>query len=266
MKRIGLVAGGGKLPIVFAKKAHEKGITVIGFAIQDMALSEFDGECDRAHRVSIGDIKKFIFLLIAERIKEIVLLGKVDKTIMYRYLKKGEKAKQILETAKDKSDYSLLDRFTKELKKIGITVVDGMEYLEDLFPKKGVLTERKPNSKETEDIEFGAKIAKEIAGLDIGQTIIVKDKSVVSVEAMEGTDKTIERAASIANEGFSVVKVARPKQDMRWDVPVIGPDTVRCIAKNKGSILAIEKGKMFLVDQEDCVRIADENNISIVVL
>jgi len=265
-KRIGIIAGAGDLPIFFAKKAKEKGTKVIGFAIEEMASPEFDAACDRTHRLGIGQIKKFILLLFTERIKKIVMLGKVDKSIIYRYMNKDDKAKEMLKESKDKSDYTLLDKFTSELKKIGVDVIDGVEYLKDFLPSKGILTNRKPTDAELEDIKFGIKTAKEVARLDVGQTIIVKNKSIVSVEAMEGTDSTIERAAKICGEGFSVVKVARPMQDMRWDVPVVGVDTIKIIAKNKGSVLAMEEKKMFLVDKETCVELADNKNISIIVL
>ena len=265
-KRIGVIAGAGDLPIFFAEKAKEKGTKVIGFAIEEMASPEFDAACDRAHRLSIGQIKKFILLLFTERIKKIVMLGKVDKSIIYRYVKKDGKAKEMLKKAEDKSDYTLLGKLTSELKKIGVEVIDGVEYLKDFLPPKGILTKNKPSKTELEDIEFGVKKAKEVARLDVGQTIVVKNKSIVSVEAMEGTDSTIERAAKICGEGFSVVKVARPMQDMRWDVPVVGVDTIKIIAKNKGSVLAMEEKKMFLVDKEACVELANSKGISIIVL
>ena len=266
MKRIGLIAGGGRLPIIFAKEAKKNGVQVIGFAIDEMASREFDSVCDKTHRLNIGQVTKFIFLLLAERIKEVVLLGKVDKSVIYRYLKKDEKAENMLKEVSDKSDYTLLDKLTNELKKIGITVIDGTEYLKGLFPPKGVLTSKTPTEKELEDIDFGIKKAKELAHLDIGQTIVVKDKSVVSVEAMEGTDKAIERAGSICGEGFTVIKVARPHQDMRLDVPVVGPGTISTIAATRGTALAMEENKMFIVDKEKCVEIADKNGISITVL
>ena len=265
MTRIGLIAGGGELPIIFAKEARKKGVKVIGFAIKEMALPEFDASCDRVHRLSISEIKKFAFLLLAERIKKIVMFGKVDKSVIFKDIHRDEMAKSVLEKSKDKKDYSILDRITHELGKLGVEVINGLEYIPDLLPAKGVLTKRTPSEKEYEDIMFGFKMAKEIARLDIGQTIVVKNKAIVSVEAMEGTDSTIERAARLCGEDFAVIKVSRPDQDMRWDVPVIGPNTVEIIAKNKGKILAIEEKRMFLVEKEACAELADSNDISIVV-
>jgi DUF1009 family protein len=266
VERIGLIAGKGKLPVIFAKEARKRGVKVIGFAVKEMALPEFDSSCDRAHRLSIKNVKKFLLLLVAERIKKIVMLGKFDKSIIYKDIKKSEEALRVLGESKDKNDYSILDRVTSELGKVGVKVISGLEYMGDFMPEAGVLTKSKPSQAEYEDIKFGFKIAKEIAGLDIGQTVIVKDKSIVSVEAMEGTNRAIKRAALLCGEGFTVVKASRPGQDMRWDVPVIGPETIKLIAENKGKALAIEEKKMFLVEKEASIKLADENNISIVVI
>lgn len=267
MERIGLIAGGGELPIIFAKEARKKGAKVIGFAIKEMALPDFDTACDKAHRLSIGQVKKFLFLLLLEKIRKIAMLGKVDKSLIYdNSIKMDERALKFLNNAKAKNDYSILEKVTAEFKKLGIEVIDSVEYLSHLFPSKGVLTKRRPSEKEYEDISFGFGVAKEIAGMDIGQTVVVKDRTVVAVEAMEGTDRAIERAAALSGGGFVVVKVSRPKQDMRWDVPVVGPETIRLVAVNKGKALAIESERMFLVEKDTCLKLADKSGISIVVM
>lgn len=267
MERIGLIAGAGRLPIIFAKEARKKGAKVIGFAIKEMASPDFNDACDRVHWLGPGQVKKLLFLLIAERIKKIAMLGKVDKSIIYgNLIKKDKEISDFFKSSKDKKDYTILDEITSEFQKRGIEVISGIEYLADLLPAKGVLTKREPSEKERDDIFFGFKIAKEIAGSDVGQTVIVKNKAVISVEAMEGTNQTIKRAAKLCPEGFSVIKVARPNQDMRWDVPAVGPETVELIARSKGKVLAIEEKKTFLVEKASCVKMADENDISIVVV
>lgn len=266
MEKIGLIAGGGELPIIFAKEARKKGVKVIGFAVKEMALPDFDTSCDKIHRLSIKEVKKFLFFLVVERVKKIAILGKIDKSIIYRDIKRSEEVLRVLDESKDKNDYSILDRITAELKKVGVEVISGLEYMGDFLPSRGVLTGKSPSEKEYKDIKFGFKIAKEIARMDIGQSLVVKDRSIVSVEAMEGTNRTIERAASLCGEGFTVIKVSRPEQDMRWDVPVVGPETIKLIAENKGKVLAMEEKKMFLVEKEVCIRLADKNDISIVVM
>ncbi|MFH1593406.1 MAG: UDP-2,3-diacylglucosamine diphosphatase LpxI [Candidatus Omnitrophota bacterium] len=266
MDRIGLIAGGGRLPIIFAQEARKRGAKVVGFAIKEMASPEFDSACDRVHWVSIGEFKKCLLLFIVERIRKVAMLGKVDKTIIYSDIKRDYEAASLLKSVKDKNDYTLLDRVTHELSKRGIEVINSTDYLADLLPQKGVLTKRVPTKEEGEDVAFGMKMAKDLARLDIGQTIVVKSKAIVCVEAMEGTDRTIKRAKELCGGGFTVIKVSRPQQDMRWDVPVVGPETLSLIAEHKGKALAIEEKRMFLVDKERCAKIADDNGISIVVM
>jgi len=266
MQKIGIIAGGGRLPSIFAREARRRGDKVIGFAIKEMTDTDFGKSCDRVHRFGIGEFKKGLIFFAMERIKKIVMLGKVDKSVIYSNIKKDKKASEFLDTTAEKSDYALLDRITSELAKRGVEVIDPAEYLSALFPPGGVLTERPPAGGIKEDMEFGYKVARELARFDIGQTVVVKDKFVVSVEALEGTGPTIERASSLCGSGFTVVKVARPNQDMRWDIPVVGPDTLELIARKKGNAIALEKRKIFLIDKETCLGIAGRNNISIVVL
>lgn len=266
MEKIGLIAGGGKLPVIFAQEARKKGEKVVAFAIKGMTSPELGEFCDKVHWLGVNQIPKFLLLLVAERLKKIAMLGKVDKSVIYKRLPKKKEKLNLLEASKDKSDYGLLDKITREFEKRGVKVINGIEYLQNLFPPKGVLTKKHPSKEDLLNISFGFKIAREMARLDVGQTVVVKDKTVISAEAMEGTDQTIERAAKICKEGFVVIKVSRPNQDMRWDVPVVGPDTVKLIVKNKGSALAFEEKKMFIVEKETCVKLADDHDISLVVI
>ncbi|UCD55147.1 MAG: UDP-2,3-diacylglucosamine diphosphatase LpxI [Candidatus Omnitrophota bacterium] len=265
MEKIALIAGGGRLPIIFAEKARTQGAKIIGIGIKGMASSDLGNFCNRTHWLDPREIKKLFLLFIIERIKKVVMLGKVDKSIIYAKINKNDKTLNILKNSENKSDYAILEKVTSEFEKRGIKVINGIEYLSDLLPSKGVLTKRVPTQKEYDDISFGFKTAKEIARTDIGQTIVIKDKSVVSIEAMEGTDRTIERAAKLCT-GFVVVKVSRPQQDMRWDVPVVGPETIKLIVENKGKVLAMEEKRMFLVEKEASIELADKNDISIVVM
>ena len=256
----------GKLPLVFAEAARKKGVTVIGFAIKDMALPEFDRACSKVHWFGTEELAKFAFLLLAERVKKIAMFGKVDKSVIYRMFNKGKALPEFLKKAADKRDYSLLEKITSEFKKVGVEVIDGSEYLKELSPPKGVLTKKRPSSEEESDISFGLGMAREIARLDIGQMVVVKNKSIVSIEAMEGTDETIKRGGALCGKGFSVVKVARPDQDMRWDVPLVGPDTIKAIASADGGVLAIEDKSMYMMEKDTCLELADRNDISIVVI
>jgi DUF1009 family protein len=266
MGRVGLVAGSGSLPVEFVKSAREKGDTVVVFALQGMASSQLEREADKVYWMNIGQYKKFVFLLLKERIKRLALVGKVSKNLIYKEEVYDEEAKALLKNLRNKKDYSILEEVTRHLSRIGIEVIDGMRYLSHLLPDKGVLTRTMPDARIEGDIKIGHDVAKKIAGMDIGQTVIVKDKAVVAVEAMEGTDAAIARAREIAGGGCVMVKVSRPNQDLRWDVPTVGPETMTRLSENGFSALAIESGKMFLVNKEETVRVADANGIVVEVI
>lgn len=268
MERIGLIAGSGNFPMLFAKEAKKKGAKLIAFAIKNLTSPDFSDFVDKVHWIDASKFKiqKFILLLLTERIKKMIMVGKIDKSFVFRQLKNNnEDIDSLLKDAKDNMDYSILDEVTKRLNKIGIEVIDGLEYLKDLMPQKGVLTKRFPSEREWEDIEFGSKIAKELARFDIGQTITVKDKAVITVEAMEGTDEVIKRAGQLVGGDFTVIKVSRPHQDMRWDVPLVGFQTLMAMIESKARVLAVESQKTFFIEKAKVIREADLNNITIAV-
>ncbi|MEI6863564.1 MAG: LpxI family protein, partial [Candidatus Omnitrophota bacterium] len=175
-------------------------------------------------------------------------------------------ARAVMGKIGDKKDLSILNGVANALKKVGVEVIDPTVYLKALVPSKGVLTEHKPSDKEMDDVKYGLTIARELAKFDIGQTIVVKDKTIIAVEAAEGTDATISRAGSLVKDGFVVVKVARPDQDMRFDIPLIGPDTLSSIERAGGTVLALESDKTFLIDKEELVKRADLRHIAVVIV
>ncbi|MBU1894204.1 MAG: UDP-2,3-diacylglucosamine diphosphatase LpxI [Candidatus Omnitrophica bacterium] len=265
MKKIGLIAGGGQLPLEFVKRAKSRGEKIIVFALQGMALSDIEKEADKVYWLRIGQYAKFAFLLVKEKVRHLAMLGKVNKNVLYREEYEME-AKNSLDKLKTKKDYSILREVTRHLSKIGVEVIDPAKYLEHLIPQKGVLSHVSPSESIKKDIEFGYSAAKQLADMDIGQTVIVKDKTIVAVEAMEGTDVVIERANEIAGRGCVMVKVSRTNQDPRWDVPTVGPDTMKKLVENKFSALALEHAKMFLIDKAEMVDIADGNGIVLQVI
>ena len=267
MARIGLVAGAGGLPSVFAKRARERGDTVIAFGLVGITDKGLESCVDKMHWFEFGNLKKALFLAAMDRIQKIILLGKLNKDLFY---KKAEaldtEAKKFLGKNIDKKDYSILNEVTKVLKNVGIEVLDSTTYMEDLLPARGVLTKRSPSGPESDDIEYARTVAKEIARFDVGQTVVVKDKNVIAVEGAEGTDETIKRSGAISKGGFTVVKVSRPDQDMRFDVPLVGIDTLRILIEAGGKVLALEEKKVFLINSEEMVMLADEKDVSIVVV
>lgn len=267
MARIGLVAGEGKLPIVFSKAAKIKGDTIIAFGLKGVTSEGLEECVDKIHWLNLGDFKKATLLLVTERIKKLILLGKIKKEIFFKDESRlDDESKRMLDKTRDKKDYSILNEVTNILKKLGIEVIDSTTYLEDFIPVKGVLTKREPTKYEWEDIEYGRLVGKELSGFDIGQTVVIKDKTVISIEAADGTDDTILRAGGLAKGDFTVVKVARPNQDMRFDVPLVGLETLKAIIKAGGKVLALEEKKTLLLDKDELIKLANESGISIVII
>jgi len=267
MARIGLIAGEGKLPMVFSLVAKDKGDTVIAFGLKGVTDESIKEHVHKMHWLEWGGLQKGAMLLIAERINKIIMLGKLKKELVF---KSGhnldEESKKILDTMNDKKDYAILNGVTKFLNKMGIEVIDSTTYLKELIPSRGTLTKREPTEAEWEDIKYGRDVAKTLSGFDIGQTVAIKEKTVIAIEAMEGTDETIARAGVLVKDGFSVIKVARPNQDMRFDVPLVGMDTLKALIKANGKILALEEKKTLVMDREELVKLADEKGISIIAI
>ena len=267
MARIGLVAGYGELPLIFAKKAKEKGDTVIALGLKGVTSEELENYVEKVYWFEWGDLKKAILIAVTQRLRRIVLLGKINKDILFKDSGKlDEESKKIIKSGGGKKDYNILKGVADLVKTVGIEVIDPTPYLGELIPVKGVLTKKAPGKDEELDIEYGRKVASELAKFDIGQTVIVKDRTIIALEAVEGTDDAIRRAGALVDGGFTVVKMARPAQDARFDVPLVGLQTIRTIAENKGKVLALEEKKTFLMNKEDVVRTADESGLSIIVI
>lgn len=267
MPRIGLVAGHGKIPVIFAKAAKAKGDTVIAFGLKGVTGEGLGGYVDKIHWLEWGDFQKAIMLLVRERIKKIALLGKIKKDIVFKGdAKLDESSRNIIEKAKDRKDYHILSEVAKVLGTFGVEIIDPTAYLGECIPSKGTITKRKPTQDELDDIDYGRNIAKELARFDIGQTVAVKDKTVIALEAVEGTNEVIKRAGLLTHSGFVVVKMARPDQDMRFDVPLVGMETLKVMVESCGKVLALEGSKTFLIEKDELVKLADEKGIAIVII
>ncbi|MGB2600337.1 MAG: UDP-2,3-diacylglucosamine diphosphatase LpxI [Candidatus Omnitrophota bacterium] len=266
MGKVGLVAGSGTLPLEFVQSAKKEGDKVVVFALKGMAAAEIEDLADRTYWITAGQYKKFAFLLLKEMIRHLAFIGKVRKEVIYDDEALDDYTSKGLKDLKDKKDTSIFKEITKRLNMMGVEVIEATRYLSHMLPERGVLSRKTPDAELEADISFGYETAKKMAGMDIGQTVVVKGRSVVAVEAMEGTNATISRAKEIAGEGCVMVKVGRPDQDMRWDVPVVGPDTIAKLAENGFSALAIESGKMFLVEKERTLKMADDADIAVKVV
>jgi len=265
MKKIGLIAGEGTLPIDFVRSAKKRGEIVVVFAINGMASPLLEEEADKVYWLDVRQYTKFAFLLTKERLRRLAMLGKVKKSVIYQdgY---DKEASEGLKKLRNKKDYTILREITDRLGRFGIEVINTSDYLNELLPEKGVIGKTAPGEEQIQDIEFGYDIAKRLAGMDIGQTVIIKDMTVVAVEAIEGTDAAIIRGREVAGEGCVMVKVSRPDQDMRWDIPVVGIGTIEKLAENGYKALAIETGKMYLLDRDKFLETADSAGIAVKIL
>ncbi len=263
---LGLVAGMGELPRVIASEAKKKGYRVVVIALQPPADDSIEPFGDDFHKVRIGHLGTLITLLKKSYAADAVMAGKVPKTLLYRNkraLIPDIRAAKLLLSLKDRSDDTIMKAVVKEFEKEGIKLHSTTAFLKELLATVGTLTRTKPSKNEMEDIKFGWRIAKEMGRLDIGQTVVIKDKAVMAIEAIEGTDEAIKRGGHLAAEGAVVIKVSKPGQDMRFDVPVVGIKTIRTLIKARISCLAIEAEKTLFLDRAESLRLADKKGIVI---
>ena len=256
---IALIAGKGKLPEIFKENAEEAGekVYVVGVkGITDMPADEL---------LPIGRVGKLFKLLKKWGVTDIVMLGKFEHRLIYTSLIGLDlKAISLLRKAKDRKPTTLIKTFMSALEEEGYNFMDPKPFLENILSEEGVMGRRQPDKEAVEDGEFGFIVAKEIAEMDIGQTIVVKEKAVVAVEAMEGTQETIRRGGKIGGKKTRVVKVARKTQDFRIDVPAVGLQTLEVMREVKADTLFLEAGKVYIVEKEKFLRQADRYGISVV--
>lgn len=275
-KKIGLLAGSGRFPVVFAESAREQGHSVYCIAIKGMADPELERCCDVYRPLSLLQIGKGIRLMKKAGVESVVMAGKIDKKALFRkflWLRNVPDWRTLAalwrfyRARKRKQDDSLLLNVIEEFEKDGLSFESALEYCPELLVKHGFLTKRRPSSSQWRDINFGWEMAKEMGRLDVGQTVIVNDTAVIAVEAIEGTDAAIMRAGQLCRRGgFTVVKVAKPQQDLRFDVPTIGEKTLQTMYDAGGRVLAIESDMTIILDREEVTRLADKLGIAIVSL
>lgn len=263
---LGLIAGGGQFPLIAADAARARGLHVVAVAHvgeTDPALSE---KVDEIAWIKLGQLGHLIKTLRKRGVQKALLAGTIRKRKMFENVRPDLKGLAVMSRLAVFHDDDILRAVAGELAKEGIEIVSSILYLPELVASPGCLTRRKPTSLEKEDIDFGWKIAKALGRLDIGQCVVVRKKTVLALEAIEGTDETILRGGSLGKEKVVVVKVSKPNQDLRFDVPSVGLDTVRIMARVKASVLAVEAEKTLIFDKKQMIRDADEFGISIVAL
>lgn len=265
-KRIGLIAGKGKLPLILAKQIKKENIELIIISLIKDEQKELQAIADRFYSYDLGQAQVIIETLLTEGIKEIFMIGKVGKEIIFDKSKLDSKAIAILDKLKDKDDNAIMKAIIDELGNAGIKVLDQTQFLSDLLAKKGVLTKKQPDANQWLDIEYGILMAKKIASLNIGQLVVVKNQTVLAVEAQEGTDETIMRAGRLGKGGIVIAKTSKPDHDIRFDIPTVGVSTIKTMIKAKADVLAIEAGKVLIVDKDEVIKEADKAKIIMVVV
>jgi UDP-2,3-diacylglucosamine hydrolase len=263
--QVGLIAGAGELPVIIAVDARERGYRIVTIALENLASDDLNRVSDVIRWINPGKFGELIDILKKNNIKEVIMAGKVPKSLLYKSrITPDLRAVKLLLSAKVKGDDSILTAIKNELADEGIEVIKTSKFSQHLLTPEGNITKKKPSAEEWKDIEFGWRIAKEIGRLDIGQTVVVKGRDVVAVEAIEGTDEAILRGGRWAGEGAIVVKISKPQQDMRLDVPAVGVDTIRTMAQVKARVLAVEAHKSIIVNRERVIKEAEAAGIRIV--
>ena len=260
----GLIAGNGKFPFLVVEGARSQGVELSVVAIKEETDPFIDEVSENVVWVGIGQLNKMFSFFKEHGVEKAIMAGQVKHVQIFSGAIPDLRMAKMLWNLPRRNTDSLIGGIAAELAKEGIELIDSTHFIQDQLAPDGVLTKRKPNDDELENIEYGLHIAHEIARLDLGQTIVVRAKACVAIEAMEGTDATIRRAGELAKGKVTVVKLAKPDQDMRFDVPVIGVPTIETMIAAGATCLSITAGKTLIFDRDDVIKLANKNKITII--
>ena len=265
MERIGLIAGNRKFPLLFCAAAKRRGYAVIAVALKGDTAPRINKLADKVYWLGLAEFNRISGIFNSAGVKKIVMAGQISPARLFsREVKNSPDIQQILSSIRNKKADTIFGAIADKLTAAGLELLNSSTFVEDFLVKKGPLTRRQPDQATWDDIHFGFDLAKSIGALDIGQTVAVKDKAILAVEALEGTDNLIRRSGKIARGGITVIKVAKPEQDMRFDIPVIGLKTIQNLIKAGAKCLAVEADKTLFIDRDAALRLADKKGISIV--
>ncbi len=261
---IGLIAGNGRFPLLFAENARRLGYRVSAVALTGEADPSLEKVVDRIHWIALGQLRRLIKAFKQDGVRQAVMAGGVKKTHLFSDIRPDLRSLALLRRVSVRKDDSLLRAIASELEDEGIRIRESTFGLDGLLVEEGTLTRRAPTKREWRDIEFGWEMAGAVGRLDIGQCVVVKDRVIVAVEAVEGTDEAVQRGGKLARSGAVVVKRFKPQQDRRFDLPAIGPGTIRAMADCGAAVLAIEAGRAVFLDREEAITAADAAGIAVV--
>lgn len=259
----GLIAGDGNLPVEMARHAKENGFEVVCISLAKDNFKELKKYCSKVYSCHPGEVNRIEQILKDEEIKQATFLGKVHKRVLLQLHKFDKRAIELLKQVQRLNDDQVMLLIVGEFEKFGITVLDQTIFIKNLMIPSGVLGKHKPSEMQMDDVNYGFWLAKEMGKIDVGQSVVIKDKMAMAVEAIEGTDVCIKRGCKLAKRNAVVVKVAKPSQDKRFDIPAIGLRTLKTMKKYKASLIAVEANETIIVEQEKVVEFADKNNIVI---
>ena len=261
--KIGLIAGSGQFPIIFTKAAKKKGYAVYAVAYVNETSREIENYVDEVQWLYLGQLKRLIRFFKRGGVTQAVMMGAIRKTRMFTDVRPDMKAISLFAKMRHTHDDNLLSTFARALEEEGITIKASTFLVPELLAPEGCWTKRKPNRSEQADVELGWRLAKEIGRLDIGQCVVLAGGSVLAVEAIDGTDATIRRGGPLGNGNAVVVKVCKPNQDTRFDIPAIGTETIETMHAAGVRTLAVEAGKAIVFDRDEMIEMADRYDIAI---
>lgn len=257
----GLIAGDGTLPVEMARHAKENGFEVVCISLAKDNLKDLKKYCSKVYSCHPGEMAKIEKIFNDEQIKQVTFLGKVHKRVLLKLHKFDKKAIDILKSVKRLNDDEVMLLIVKEFEDRGISVLDQTIFIKNLMVPSGVLGKYKPTESQLEDVNYGFWLAKEMGKIDVGQSVVIKDKMAMAVEAIEGTDVCIKRGSKLAKKNAVIVKVAKPKQDKRFDIPAIGLRTLKTMKKYRAKLIAVEANETIIVDYESVIKYANRNKI-----
>ena len=268
METLGILAGVGHLPVDVAQSARSLGYKVVVIAVVPDTDPELPEQADAFYAINVGKVGKIVSTLKKHDVKNIIMIGKVTKEVLYKegIVLPDLTAIRLLASLPDRKDDTIMHAIVRFAEKEGLRVMDQTELIRPLLPEAGVLTKRQPTEMEWEDMRFGFRMAKELGRLDIGQTVVVKNRAVMALEAIEGTDACILRGGFLGRGGVIVAKTAKPVQDKRFDMPGVGTKTLDSMIHAGATGLVIEAGRTLLVDRKRTLALANEKNMTIVAM
>jgi DUF1009 family protein len=261
---IGLIAGGGQFPLMISEAARKRGLRVVAVAHLGETDQSLSDQVDEIVWIKLGQLGHLLKAFRQNGVNKALMAGSINKRRIFDDVRPDLKGLSLISKLAVFHDDDILGALARELEKEGIEIVSSVTHLPELLAPLECFTKRKPGKSEKEDIDFGWEVAKELGRLDIGQCVVVRNKTVLALEAIDGTDETILRGGRIAREKAVVVKVSKPQQDLRFDVPSVGLDTIKVMSQVRASVLAIEAGKTLMFDKPEMISQADKEGISII--